>query len=141
MHHFTEFKEAFSLFDKDGDGCITSRELGTVMRSLGQNPTETELQDMINEVDSDGMQNCNSNKIQKFTIGTFTGFQPSCYKVHYALLVRGQRFRNNVYKVVEGPSTRPIVLSKIPFLYAGQGNWRMLSIDPVEFERQSAFFF
>ncbi|KAI3465823.1 hypothetical protein Pfo_022486 [Paulownia fortunei] len=39
----TEFKEAFSLFDKDGD----------IMRSLGQNPTEAELQDMINEVDAD----------------------------------------------------------------------------------------
>ncbi|KAJ7841041.1 calmodulin [Mycena olivaceomarginata] len=50
----TEFKEAFSLFDKDGDGTITTLELGTVMRSLGQNPTEGELQDMINEVDVDG---------------------------------------------------------------------------------------
>lgn len=50
----TEFKEAFSLFDKDGDGTITTKELGTVMRSLGQNPTEAELQDMINEVDADG---------------------------------------------------------------------------------------
>ena len=29
-----EFKEAFSLFDKDGDGTITTKELGTVMRSL-----------------------------------------------------------------------------------------------------------
>ena len=52
---FSEFKEAFSLFDKDGDGTITTKELGTVMRSLGQNPTEAELQDMINEVDADGM--------------------------------------------------------------------------------------
>jgi calmodulin len=48
-----EFKEAFSLFDKDGDGSITTKELGTAMRSLGRNP-EAELQDMINEVDQDG---------------------------------------------------------------------------------------
>lgn len=53
-NYFSEFKEAFSLFDKDGDGTICSKELGTVMRSLGQNPTEAELQDMINEVDADG---------------------------------------------------------------------------------------
>ena len=51
-----EFKEAFSLSDKDGDGTITTKELGTVMRSLGQNPTEAELQDMINEVDADGKE-------------------------------------------------------------------------------------
>ena len=34
-------------------GEITTKELGTVMRSLGQNPSESELQDMINEVDAD----------------------------------------------------------------------------------------
>ena len=60
---FVEFKEAFSLFDKDGDGTITTKELGTVMRSLGQNPTEAELQDMINEVDADGESN---NLINRF---------------------------------------------------------------------------
>ncbi|GFN98980.1 calmodulin [Plakobranchus ocellatus] len=49
-----EFREAFHMFDKDGDGRITAKELGTVLRSLGQNPTETELRDMINEVDADG---------------------------------------------------------------------------------------
>ena len=49
-----EFKETFSLFDKDGDGTIPTKDLGTAMRSLGQNPTEAELADMINEVDADG---------------------------------------------------------------------------------------
>jgi calmodulin len=49
-----EFKEAFQIFDKDGDGMITTKELGTVMRSLGQNPSEEELKVMIEEVDADG---------------------------------------------------------------------------------------
>lgn len=39
-----ELCEAFSLFDKDGDGTISTRDLGTVFRSLGQSPTENELQ-------------------------------------------------------------------------------------------------
>jgi calmodulin len=45
-----EFKEAFSLFDKDGDGFISDSEFGTAMRSLGQCPTEAELQEMIKEI-------------------------------------------------------------------------------------------
>eukprot|EP00092_Neocalanus_flemingeri_P032668 GFUD01035533.1.p1 GENE.GFUD01035533.1~~GFUD01035533.1.p1 ORF type:complete len:154 (+),score=62.38 GFUD01035533.1:119-580(+) len=48
------FKEAFNIFDKDGDGKITSVELGSVLKNLGQNPVETELSDMINEFDVDG---------------------------------------------------------------------------------------
>ncbi|VAH92819.1 neo-calmodulin-like [Triticum urartu] len=49
-----EFRAAFNLFDKDGDGTITTKELGTVMRSLGQRPSEEELREMIAEVDTDG---------------------------------------------------------------------------------------
>ena len=49
-----KIQEAFLFFDKDGDGTITTKELQTVMRSLGQNPTEPELQDMINVVGADG---------------------------------------------------------------------------------------
>ena len=50
----TEYREAFAMFDKNGDGTITITELGSVMKSLGNNPTDIELQDMINEVDADG---------------------------------------------------------------------------------------
>ena len=49
-----EFKEAFNIFDKDKDGYITTKELGDIMKNLGQTPSEAELQDMINEVDIDG---------------------------------------------------------------------------------------
>mmetsp|Transcript_44859 Transcript_44859/g.71619 ORF Transcript_44859/g.71619 Transcript_44859/m.71619 type:complete len:205 (+) Transcript_44859:71-685(+) len=49
-----EFKEAFRLFDKDGSGTISNDELGTVMRSLGQNPSDQELTDLVEEVDIDG---------------------------------------------------------------------------------------
>ncbi|KAL7124032.1 hypothetical protein ABFS83_14G021100 [Erythranthe nasuta] len=50
-----EFHEAFTTFDKDGDGCITIEDLARMMRCLDQiNPTEKELRDIINEIDSDG---------------------------------------------------------------------------------------
>ena len=38
------YKESFDVFDKNGDGTITTKEFGTVMRSLGQNPSQAQLQ-------------------------------------------------------------------------------------------------
>ena len=49
-----EFKQAFNIFDKDKDGYITIKELDQIMKKLGQTLTESELQNMINEVDIDG---------------------------------------------------------------------------------------
>lgn len=49
-----EFREAFRLFDKDGDGSITKEELGSVMRSLGQFARVEELREMLLEIDVDG---------------------------------------------------------------------------------------
>ncbi|XP_033645712.1 calmodulin-beta-like [Asterias rubens] len=52
--HFSEFKEAFSIFDKDGDGTVTCEELAVVLRSIGLNPSKKELQGLIKEADVDG---------------------------------------------------------------------------------------
>lgn len=49
-----EFKDAFTLFDKDNDGVITIKELATVLKSLGHNPTDQELGEMFASVDTDG---------------------------------------------------------------------------------------
>lgn len=54
--YLAEFRAAFDIFVQDAeDGCISTKELGKVMRMLGQNPTQEELQEMVDEVDEDGM--------------------------------------------------------------------------------------
>ncbi|EDO48519.1 predicted protein, partial [Nematostella vectensis] len=47
-------KEAFHMYDADGSGHVTTKELHKAMRTLGFNPTEEEIQEMVNEVDYDG---------------------------------------------------------------------------------------
>ena len=47
----SEFKDVFSLFDKNGDNTIQAKQLGTVMRALGHNPTDAEIQDLIQQDD------------------------------------------------------------------------------------------
>ena len=38
------YLEAFQMFDKDGLGMVSPSDLGSMMRSLGKNPTSDELQ-------------------------------------------------------------------------------------------------
>jgi hypothetical protein len=49
-----EYKETFSLFDKEGDGSISLKELGTVLRALGQHPTEADLSDLVGSLEVEG---------------------------------------------------------------------------------------
>ncbi|EAT43328.1 AAEL005222-PA [Aedes aegypti] len=48
-----ELREAFSLFDTNGDGTITCSELGTVLRSLGKNVSDAEVEELLKEVNVD----------------------------------------------------------------------------------------
>ena len=49
-----EFKDAFDIFDEDVSGTVSTSELASVMRTLGQDIDEKEVGIMISEVDSDG---------------------------------------------------------------------------------------
>lgn len=42
----TNYKEAFALFDKRGNGRVTVDSLGDLLRACGQNPTLAEIQDL-----------------------------------------------------------------------------------------------
>ncbi|XP_017078918.1 neo-calmodulin [Drosophila eugracilis] len=50
----TLLMECFRMFDKENEGAITSKEMSAVIRALGRQPIDTEVQSLINEVDSDG---------------------------------------------------------------------------------------
>lgn len=47
-----ELREAFHLFDQDGDGIISKHELRFVMRSLGLNCSDEKMVQMLREIDS-----------------------------------------------------------------------------------------
>lgn len=47
-------REAFRVFDRNGDGFISAPELRLVMTNLGEKLTDEEVDDMIREADLDG---------------------------------------------------------------------------------------
>ena len=49
-----EIREAFRVFDKDGNGSISAAELRHVMTNLGEKLTDDEVDEMIREADLDG---------------------------------------------------------------------------------------
>merc|ERR1712152_45172 len=49
-----EIREAFQVFDGDGNGFINRQELAVVMGNLGESLTQEEIQGMIDQADIDG---------------------------------------------------------------------------------------
>lgn len=56
-------KAAFFAIDRDGSGTIESNELGFMLRSLGQNPSEEELQKILSGADSQEFGGNNDGKV------------------------------------------------------------------------------
>ncbi|KAI1857645.1 hypothetical protein JX265_011060 [Neoarthrinium moseri] len=49
----TNYKEAFSLFDKRGNGRVALDSLGDLLRACGQNPTLSEIRDLEKNIGGD----------------------------------------------------------------------------------------
>lgn len=49
-----EYRDTFSLFDKQGDGRVECSSLGEMLRALGLNPTEAEVKKIVAEIDPTG---------------------------------------------------------------------------------------
>ncbi|XP_060833944.1 troponin C-like [Rhopalosiphum padi] len=50
----TELREAFRLYDKEGNGYITTEVLREILSELDNNMSDEELDQMIDEIDADG---------------------------------------------------------------------------------------
>lgn len=74
--YFLEYRDAFALFDKRGDGKIDSDQIGDVLRALGLNPTEAEVTKIVQEIDPKGSVsaiNVFSYKFLYFALFSYSG--------------------------------------------------------------------
>ncbi len=60
----TNFKEAFQLFDKRGNGLVALDQLGDLLRACGQNPTLAEIAELEKSVGND----CESTLLQRVSV-------------------------------------------------------------------------
>ena len=52
----SDVQQAFAVVDRQGEGFINQRKLFQTMVTLGTNPTEAEVQDLITAMDGEGKQ-------------------------------------------------------------------------------------
>ena len=76
-----EIKEAFRVFDKDGNGFISAAELRHVMTNLGEKLTDEEVDEMIREADVDGDGQVNYEGKTISIIGEQLRLSMNCYVV------------------------------------------------------------
>ncbi|XP_049933605.1 probable calcium-binding protein CML17 [Nymphaea colorata] len=73
-----ELKEAFDVFDVNGDGFITVEELGSVLSSMGlkRRASRTQLAQMIGTVDADGDGRVSLAEFQQMMKAGAAGISP-----------------------------------------------------------------
>ncbi|KAF9896862.1 hypothetical protein BX616_006622 [Lobosporangium transversale] len=69
-------KDAFNLFDRKGTGNVPTSSLGDLLRSVGQNPTQAEIQELIAQADPSGSTIMNFESFTKVALRP-DGFKPA----------------------------------------------------------------
>merc|ERR1711997_648280 len=64
-----ELKEAFRIYDKEGNGYITTDVLKEILREIDQELTEDDLENIIEEVDEDGSGTLDFDEFQEMMMG------------------------------------------------------------------------
>jgi Ca2+-binding EF-hand superfamily protein len=67
----TNYKEAFALFDKRGNGRVQIDSLGDLLRACGQNPTLAEISDLEKSIGGD-CESCLQGKRERERIHGLT---------------------------------------------------------------------
>merc|ERR1712032_1034676 len=64
-----ELKEAFRIYDKEGQGFITNDVLKEILREIDPTLTENDLENIIEEVDEDGSGTMDFDEFQEMMMG------------------------------------------------------------------------
>eukprot|EP00252_Welwitschia_mirabilis_P028004 TRINITY_DN9905_c0_g1_i1.p1 TRINITY_DN9905_c0_g1~~TRINITY_DN9905_c0_g1_i1.p1 ORF type:complete len:144 (+),score=20.87 TRINITY_DN9905_c0_g1_i1:155-586(+) len=110
-----QMREAFNLFDSDKDGRITPEDLGTVMRALGENPTQAELKSIMKTENINGPL-----EFQRFAE----------IMRRYS---KGEGFHSqleNAFKVLDKENTGSISVKELKHILTNVGE----KLDPSEFD-------
>jgi Ca2+-binding EF-hand superfamily protein len=86
----TNYKEAFSLFDKRGTGRVALESLGDLLRACGQNPTLAEIRDLEKQAGGD----CERCILLPMTKVPFTNSRPVDFDSFSKILNRPNGFRD-----------------------------------------------
>lgn len=111
----SSMKEAFTLFDTDGDGRIAPSDLGILMRSLGGNPTQAQLKSIISE----------ENLTSPFDFSRFLDLMSKHLRPEPF-----DRQLRDAFKVIDKDGTGYVVVSELRHILTSIGE----KLDPNEFD-------
>lgn len=73
-----EIREAFRVFDKDGNGFISAAELRHIMTNLGEKLPDVEVDEMLREADIDGDGQVNYEEFVTMMKKYFCTYEKAC---------------------------------------------------------------